>query len=601
MSTENNLISSNSGYVFQASHKAAVVLLTRMPASMLPEIVIKGLLTFMRYSVKRGAHGETITHMLAQYGNAKILELFLKNLPRQERLRVVNATNAEGESPLFYCRFPEARQCINLLVDAGADLLQTDSDQNNFLHYAAKHSCPRALEAFLERLSKDTSLSEEARKNVLNAPNEDGDTPLIVSVKTGSKKCLEHLLNAKADPFIFDQQGKFLYWLAINESHLSIAQILAKREPKLKGTFALIKLANAFGLEPEPLLAGKKVPFPGSTPYMEQNHVLATLKEVPIRKKILSHCNEEQYEELLQAFTLAAENFPFKKIVQKIRQGELVIVSVGWEVHALSLVFRDGYLVICNRGEGCDDEHGVDRTFFAHKISLGQVTEKFLEQCFATNNAPVEEASKFYYGELLQELHAKQDTFCKTIQTISPKPIDADICSFAAAKAALRAALVLLTKDPKMARDASKAWATKQREWALDLFRKTPSPFDRVFLEEVGAAQAKRLEQRKKTLLVKHLFRLKEEIVKKQRLVNTLQDFGNYCGVRQRKKLEVCLEAICRKKKKKMTSTLFGRRMFLCRKFSVTLKLEAIDLFIKQIDPDQAIRKKINGTHSLSS
>ena len=67
----------------------------------------------------------------------------------------------------------------------------------------------------------------------------------------------------------------------------------------------------------------------------------------------------------------------------------------------------------------------------------------------------------------------------------------------------------------------------------------------------------------------------------------------NFCGLKQRKKLEECLRIVCQKKKMKVSFPLFGRKMFSHRKFSRALKQEAIDMFIEQIDPDKSIRMKI--------
>ncbi len=518
------------------------------------------------------------------------MESFLKNIPKETAKELMNAVDDKGLSPLLCCASPDAEECMNVLLNAGADPLQTNSEKKTYLHLIVKKGYPKLLKSFLRQISK---LPPDLYTKVLNAQDSKGSTPLAVCCSVSKKRCLELLLEAQADTLIPDFSGDFIYTLAMSKDKTQTARTLAQKEPKLKGAYALLRLANAFGLEPEPKIAGKKLGFPGSSSPLEQRHVFATLKEPLIRSKILACCDNEQYRELLEAFNPSTTS-SHEDVVKRIRQGKLVIVTAGWEEHAIMLVFHDGYLVICNRGEGCSDEHDQDRTFFAHRISLDQVTEELFKKSEDLDNAKVKDAMKFYYGELLRKLEARQDNFCKKIQAISPKPIYAGICAFAAPKSALRASLALLTKDPEVARDASKAWATKQREQALDVFQKTPTPFDETYFNKLAAAQTQRLDLRKRTQLVKHLYRLKEKIAKGRSIAKAMKDLGDFYGLKQRKKLEACLQTVCQKKKMRAASPQFGRAMFLQHKLSGALKQEAIDMFVEQIDPDKAIRQKLN-------
>ncbi len=560
-------------------------------ATLNDELSMKSLLRAGADRFCKTSDGMNFLHHAVLGNRPELIASFLKAIPEKTAKELANTVNGIGLSPLLYCLFPKAGKCMNLLLNAGADPLQTNPEKATYLHLIARMGYPKLLKSFLKRISK---LPPDLYAKVLNAQDVEGDTALSFSCLFNKKRCLELLLKAHADPLIPDSSGDFIYTAALTKGKTQITRILARKEPKLKGAYALLRVANAFGLEPEPLVAGKKLPFPGSSNHLEQRFVLSTLKEPLIRSKILSCCDNEQYRELLEGFTQADLRTSHADVVKRIRQGKLVIVPAGWEDHAIRLVFHNGYLVICNRGEGCSDEHGNDRTFFAHRISLDQVTEELFEKSLDLSDANVKDAMKFYYGELLRKLEVRQDDFCKKIQAISPKPIYADICAFAAPKSALRASLALLTKDPEVARDASKAWATKQREQALDVFQKTPTPFDEDYRQEFIAAQSKRLDLRKRTQLVKHLYRLKEKIAKGRSITKAMKELGDFFGLKQRKKLEACLQTVCQKKKMRAASPQFGRAMFLQRKCSGALKIEAIDMFIEQIDLDKTIRDKLN-------
>ncbi len=561
---------------------------------------IEGEYQSMELLLKAGANPLAINlekqnffHLAVLGKHSKLFASFLKKISMKAAKELANGVDKDGDTPLLYCAFQEGMPYMNLLLQAGADPLQTGSDKRTFLHKLVQNSEASVLKAFLRRVSKDRTLSKADYRKLLNAQDKNGDTALLYCIYYNTEHCLRLLLNAKADPFIYNHSGGFVYGEALNDGLESTAQYLAAKEPKLQGTVALVRLGNTFGKELDAPLKGKKMIFPGSLPHHELGLVLTSLRDPEIRKKILFHCDQGQYEELLQAFAIhPSKKSPLKKVVETIRQGKLVVFLVGWEEHGFSLVFRDGYLVICNRGEGSDDDDGNDRMFVARKISIDKVSEEFLQECLDKGDVSAKEGMKFFYDEMLKTLQAQEDNFCKQLCTITPKGSYANVCAYVASKAALRAALALLTKDVEMARLASKAWSTKQREFVLDVFKKTPSPFKETFYVKTLARMTKRLEKRKKKLLIRHLYLLKDKLHKKELSVAAMNVFANFCGLRQKKQLEGWLRMVCKKAGIKEVFSFSRGKMFSSSKLGIALKEQAIDLFIEQIDPDSAIRKK---------
>jgi len=449
----------------------------------------------------KNAKKENFLHVSAHLGCSNLIEVFLKSVSKNITKALINSSDKDGDTPLLSGAYSKSSRGVPLLLKAGANPLHKNAKGENFLHISAYLGCSELIEVFLKSVPKDLV------KASVNSSDKNGDTPLHHCIRTtesrNAKECAQLLLKAKANPLICDREGSFPYVEAMENGCTAMVRLLAKNDPKQKGIFALLNLEFAFGRELNPILFGKKVVFPGSKNKFWSEYISSTLKKTAICKKILSCCTQEQCEELQQVFTISSKKNPrIEKVVQKIRQGKLVIVPAGWKDHGISLVFRDGYLIVCNRGKGCIDKNGKDRTFFIRKISSNLMTKELLKRFDVTNDAPARKGIKFFYKDLPRALDAKEDAFCQTILAIAPKKAKADTCAYTCMKAALRASLALTTKDPKAARDIAKAWATTHRESALELFRKTPSPFDKAFRKKTIDAMSDRLKKRKRVLTI---------------------------------------------------------------------------------------------------
>jgi len=448
----------------------------------------------------------TFVHLAAGDNQFKMLERFFERLTRDSKYgkticnALVNAPDCEGYTPLFYCSSKKdgGVESMHLLLARGASPFHRTFEGNNFVHKTAATGRSALLEAFLQRLS-ESRLGNYRCKALVHTRNREGITPLIACGLSGDRACLDLLLGAGAKLLDVSASGITAYSYALYKNQTLLAQYTLQKEPRLEGIFALNVLGHVFGFEPGearlPGFSGKRFLLGGAPSHLMHNLIVTDLEKPGVREKFFSLCKKSQYEELVTAFARSCmydENFPIEEIIKDIGTGRLVILRSGWQNHGITLVFRDGYLVICNRGEGSESERGLRRTFFVRKINSIKLTTKILEKILTSGNLSKEEMVEFFYTKLPKILQGKQDAFCRKIMlsNTSPNYSKSGVCAYASGKAALRAALVLLTKDKrkgslKNAKNAAKHWAVHHRQWALESFKTSPSPFTEAFKEGI--------------------------------------------------------------------------------------------------------------------
>jgi hypothetical protein len=523
--------------------------------------------------------GLNFLHMAVKQNQITMVTSFLNSISTSQAETLMGRRDQGGDTSfLISCSLGNAN-AMRLLLENRANPLQKNKSGENCLHIACT-SEPEVMQELLKSLS-----AHEQRVLINEKTSKWGDTPLFSSCYNGAEECTRLLLSAGADPFIFNQEGEFPYTVAVERGHRSTADVIAKKEPKVKGAFSFKRLGSTFNWEIEPFFTGKKVPFSGSQSWVEFDYVFQSLQDLNVRKRFFSRCNQRQYKELTDAFAIAtSEDLDCGQIAKRIRSGELTFFPSGWDEHAIVLVFKDNHMVICNRGEGCTKtEEGVWRTFLPFKISSEKVTKELLQQCVKQDDSLVEDAIAFFNSELPKELEGREDLLCKKIEKIAPKPLDGGVCATASAKGALRLGLAFLTNDFDYAKNISKSWATRQREAALVAFKKTSSLYEQAFLEETAAQQEKRLEVRKQKHLRYHLNQLKESISQNGSIKKAMDNFGCLCGQRQRRHVEKSLFTVCKKRKSKLSSEALARRLFLDSTIKRSLKLRAIDVFIDKL------------------
>ncbi len=128
--------------------------------------------------------------------------------------------------------------------------------------------------------------------------------------------------------------------------------------------------------------------------------------------------------------------------VRKIREGiEPVILESGWERHALTVVFINNLLFICNAGE---NEAIQKQALTVYKFKKCNITKNLVQRIVSyPRNAKASERSLFLFETLPKSLGAIQDSFCVTIhQDFQPCSHEYGICTAKSLRVAIRSILL---------------------------------------------------------------------------------------------------------------------------------------------------------------
>lgn len=124
-------------------------------------------------------------HMAVRQSSAKIVDLLLKHGVD------FNDPDDAGLSPLMHACIRGDLEIVNTLLDAGADISCSDASEQSPLHWAVLHRREALLKSLLKHCRGDG--------RVVNAFNQDGKTPLHISIQTGFDAAVEALLHAGAN------------------------------------------------------------------------------------------------------------------------------------------------------------------------------------------------------------------------------------------------------------------------------------------------------------------------------------------------------------------------------------------------------------------
>lgn len=108
----------------------------------------------------------------------------------------IDKKNPEGRTALMAAAQKGQAMIVGALAGHGASLTATDDDGNTVMHYAA--GC-QENEVMLQFLA--------GKGNLVNRPNNAGETPAIVAVKRHNAENMQTLLDLGADPAIADKSG----------------------------------------------------------------------------------------------------------------------------------------------------------------------------------------------------------------------------------------------------------------------------------------------------------------------------------------------------------------------------------------------------------
>jgi len=131
-------------------------------------------------------HGQNALHWAAKEGKHEVFPVLLA-----AHKQLLNAKATNGETPLILAAVNGHAKACEALLKAGADTSITDCHDQNALHLAAIFGQHGVITTLLA-----------AHKQLLNAKNSSGNTPLILAAFKGHPKACEALLKAGADPSI---------------------------------------------------------------------------------------------------------------------------------------------------------------------------------------------------------------------------------------------------------------------------------------------------------------------------------------------------------------------------------------------------------------
>jgi len=157
----------------------------------------------------------TCLHYACYFGNYQVVHTLLR------RSADVNASDINGDTPLL-CALHEydnndKSEIIQLLLEYGANLLQTNKLQRNSFHIGACTGDIETLELLLEHsCNEDSSWSESEEPSIpelVNVPDIYGLTPLHMAAANSQYDVLEFLIQQGGNPNLCDTAGcSVLHW-----------------------------------------------------------------------------------------------------------------------------------------------------------------------------------------------------------------------------------------------------------------------------------------------------------------------------------------------------------------------------------------------------
>lgn len=176
---------------------------------------------------------QTLLHIAAYSSSGELLSLLLESGLKDK----VNATNYNGETPLFCAVELDNIESARILVAAGADLYTTNEDRQTLLHAAAK-----GWKTHSEIMKY---LLESGLREKVNEADCDGETPLFCAVSRNRPKLARLLIAAGADIHTTNEDRQTLLHAAVDSGANELLSFLLESGLKDK-----INVANCNGETP---------------------------------------------------------------------------------------------------------------------------------------------------------------------------------------------------------------------------------------------------------------------------------------------------------------------------------------------------------------
>lgn len=289
------------------------------------------------------------------------------------------------------------------------------------------------------------------RERLINFKNYQNQTPLYFAVELGHIELLDFLIQKGADPKIRDNMGITPYMLC----RMKGIPIPLRLAPYCDELGYRLKMASLiWGMSGEASLErGTSFKLDGGEISVPLSEKIGSLSFLPSEVQVaFSQVKAERNAEL---------------IIRSIKEGRLTLIPTGYNGHAMTLVFYQDLVFVCNRGEGA--KGGALRCFRIKpdKIDSPAVIQKLLDMKYKEK----EEALEYYYHSFPASLSSGDELeITSQFLSLEPKQQSVGNCSAASTKLAIRAALAALVYkeggDVSVVRAISKRATRELRDWS---------------------------------------------------------------------------------------------------------------------------------------
>ena len=204
------------------------------------------------YLVEHGANvllqdknGNTCLHFAAEKGHVEVVSKLL-GLGAKENPDYVNATKHSGTTPLMITCYNGHMNVATYLVEHGANVHQTDKYGDTCLHYAAERG-------HVEVVSQLLAVGAKENPDYVNARDDDGSTPLMVTCYNGHVNVATYLVEHGANIHLQDKNGNTCLHVAAQGGHVEVASKLlclgAKEKQNYKRLTPLLVVSNYCKIE----------------------------------------------------------------------------------------------------------------------------------------------------------------------------------------------------------------------------------------------------------------------------------------------------------------------------------------------------------------
>ena len=141
-------------------------------------------------------------------------------------------------SPLHYCAMYNKEELLVQLLQNGSNKYALNIDKRTVLHEACLSGSLKIVKHLLQSDSEnDIKIIDDTRENMrdnvttadyINMKDDEGDTPLMMAIESGSKEIVKILLELKADPCIPNEAQAYPMHIAAKEGAVDIMKLLIK-------------------------------------------------------------------------------------------------------------------------------------------------------------------------------------------------------------------------------------------------------------------------------------------------------------------------------------------------------------------------------------